>query len=257
MAQSPVRVNRAEVIRDLSKQLRWHDEAEHNEYERTKVALTERLLEEVDGFVIDNFLPATTTADSVRQAVDALLGYKQRDIMHNVAFSVTLAEGRFLIVGVELWRGGEAIAENAISFRAFGQRGSRLVLVANTEVWDGAEKWAGVMRLHAKPLPTSPMSGESWFFALGQVNPSLTPPEIAVKLWAFDGKHFRAVWTPKYFCAEGPAEAVELNTGGFVINRLLDPTGEAARSPTLVVHERFLFTADGPQKTGQWETQRR
>jgi hypothetical protein len=188
--------------------------------------------------------------DSVREGVDALLGHKKGDTMQDVAFSVNLPVGRFLILGVELWRGGDALPENAISFRAFSQNEGRLVPVAHTDVWDGA------MDLHAKPLPTAPVPGESWFLALGQVNPSLTPPMIAITLWAFDGRSFRAVWMPKNVTAEGPAEAVEIAAAGFIVVSLVDPTGGAARSPTLAVHEQFILTPDGPQKVGQWETER-
>lgn len=242
--------NRVEVIRGLCKQLRWHDEAGHKEYERTKATVTQRLLEEIDRFVMENFPPGRATADSMGQALDAVLENKSGDTKRTVAFSVDLHGNRFLILGVELWRGGDAIAEDAISFRAFRQNRDSFVPVASTGVWDA------VMDVRAKPLRTPPISGEFWFFALGRVHPSLTPPQIAVRLWAFDGKNFRAVWTPKSFCAEGPAEAIELTTGGFVVNRLVDPTGMAARSPTLVVHEQFLLTTDGAQTIGQWETQR-
>jgi hypothetical protein len=243
------------LIGDLSNRLRWHGEDEHNEYERTKAAVTERLLEEVDGFVVDNFLPGKVTPDSVREGVDALLGHKKDDTMHDVAFSVNLPAGRFLILGVELWRGGGALLEDAISFRAYSQNRSRLVPVAHTDVWDGVDIWAGVNNLHAKPLPTAPVPGEFWFLALGQVHPSLTPPMIAIKLWAFDGRGFRAVWTPENITAKGPAEAVEITTAGFIVVSLVDPTGRAARSPNLVVHEQFLLTPDGPQKVGRWETE--
>lgn len=137
----------------------------------------------------------------------------------------------------------------------YSQNGSALVPVAHTDVWDGVDVWAGVDNLHAKPLPTAPVPGEFWFLALGQENPSLTPPTIAMKLWAFDGRSFRAVWTPKNITAEGPAEAVEITAAGFIVVSLVDPTGRAARSPNLVVHEQFLLTPDGPQKVGRWETQ--
>jgi len=59
------------------KRLRWHDEASFREYERTKDELTLRVLEEVDSFVGEAFLPRLTTADQVRLALDALLGTKR------------------------------------------------------------------------------------------------------------------------------------------------------------------------------------
>jgi hypothetical protein len=249
VAQPLVSNNRVEVIRCLCQQLRWHDKDGQDRYERTRASVTERLLEEVDGFVADNFAPGLTTADSVRQGLDALLGHKPGDEMQDIAFAVDLAAGRFLIAGIELWRGGGALPENAISFRAYRESGGKFVPVAHSSVWDG------VMDLHAKPLTAPPVPGEFWFVALGRVNPSLTPPMVAMNLWAFDGKSFRAVWTPKSITAGGPAEAVEIMTPGFIVNRLVDPTGRAARSPTLVIHEQFLLTTDGPQKIAEWETQ--
>ena len=40
-----------------------------------------------------------------------------------------------------------------------------------------------------------------------------------------------------------------------LLNKLFDPTGQAAHSPTIVIHEEFVITASGPQKLNEWKTE--
>jgi hypothetical protein len=61
---------------------------------------------------------------------------------------------------------------------------------------------------------------------------------------------------PERHHSRGSDKAVELTTGGFVIDRLFDPTGGAALSPTVVIHEQYTLTSEGPRKTNEWETER-
>jgi hypothetical protein len=241
--------NRVEEIRSLSKQLRWHDESDREEYLRTRDEATQRLLGDVDGFVMESFQPDTSTADLMKAGLDALLGYRKGDSMKNEAFSASLPTGRFLIIGVDLRCGGPAIPEDVVSFRAYKESGDRFVPVAHAGLWDYATY------LDVKPVPAPPIPGELWFLASAEV-PPLTPPTVAMRLYAFDGNSFRAVWTPKNITAEGSDKAVELTTAGFVIDRLFDPTGVAALSPTVVIHEQYILTPDGPRKTNEWETER-
>ena len=100
------RTDRVLTITTLSKQLRWHDDDELNQYQSAKDARTVRLLSEVDSFIADTFEPGTATVDQVRQGLDTVLGRKQGELVHNMAFSASLPGGRFLIAAVELERGG-------------------------------------------------------------------------------------------------------------------------------------------------------
>ena len=246
-----------EEIRNTAKQLRWSDEAGLRSYERTKASVTEHLLTDLDEFVIQNFKPSTTTADSVARSLDAALGYENGDLTHNVAFSVDLVGARFLVVGVELSRGGPAIPEDAVSFRAYKAVENKFALVAHTDVWN-----IGV-NLHAITLPSTPTQNELWFLSSAVVN-TQAPPMVAIRLYAFGGSDFRMIWLPtdsrdqvcqNCVLSEGPEEVLDMTASGFVVKKLFGPTGQAAHSPTVMIHEQFVVTAAGPQKLSEWQTQ--
>ena len=100
------RTDRALTITTLSGQLRWHDDAELKQYKSTKDARTDRLLSKLDGFISDTVQPGTATADQVRQGLDTLLGRKQGELVHNMAFFASLPRGHFLITAVEFVNSG-------------------------------------------------------------------------------------------------------------------------------------------------------
>ena len=87
--------------------------------------------------------------------------------------------------------------------------------------------------------------------------PPLTPPKVAVRLYAFNGSTFRTVWMRDDFTAESVERAIDVGPDGFTVRRLLDPTGGAALAPTVVVNERYILTSEGPQKVGEWESERK
>lgn len=52
------------------------------------------------------------------------------------------------------------------------------------------------------------------------------------------------------------ADNIELTTDGFIVNRLFDPSGQAAISPSIVIHEQYTVTSSGPYKIMEWRTDR-
>ncbi len=150
--------------------------------------------------------------------------------------------------------GGDAVPEDAISFRAYKETGNNFALIVTTDPLPTRNKDC-LTNLRANALPVSPITGEFWFIALAEVPPQ-RPPTIAIRLYAFDGYEFRTIWEPQDIIAEGPEEAVELANAGFTVNRLFDPTGQAAHSPTAVIHEQYTVTAEGPRKVAEWRTDR-
>ena len=134
----PHSVNRTDEIRRLSRQLHWANARESQDYERNKAVVTQRLLKELDAFVDESFRPDGATAESVMQSLDSALGYKNGDTRHNVAFVAAVPTGLFLVAGIEVARGGLAIPEDAVSFRAYKAAESRLTLVADSGVWEYA-----------------------------------------------------------------------------------------------------------------------
>jgi hypothetical protein len=252
-AQQRATVSHAAAVAKLSKQLLWHDEATQKQYLAVRDQVTQQTLHEIDSFISDSYQPATATADAVKAGLDGLLGYKSRDALKNVSFLVNLPGGRFLITGIELRRGGGNFAEDAISFRAYGQSGGKFVLVAHIEDFHSSD--AGnpfVYSFYCEPLPAPPVIGEFWFLALAAANIQ-APPMIAMRLYAFDGEKFRAVWSPQDIMCEGPKSAVRFTSSGFVVNTLFDPTGMAPHSPTVAVHTQYTLSSDGPHEVAKWK----
>ena len=258
-AQAPQQTtpaSHADAVAKLSKQLRWHGEAEIEKYEQTKDETTKALLGKIDGFISDSFAPSTATADQVKAGLDSLLGYKTGDVMRDVSFSVSLTRGRFLIAGIELWRGGGNFAEDAVSFRAYQRSGDKFALVAHTEDLHSSDAENPYLYcFYSEALPNPPAVGEFWFMASAGVNDQ-APPMVAIRLFAFDGEKFRTVWVSKNVMAAGPDSAVQLTSSGFTVNKLFDPTGGAPHSPTVVIHEQYTLAADGPHLVGEWKTKR-
>jgi hypothetical protein len=241
----------AEAIADLSNQLRWHDAAGEKRYHENSVKATQELLRNVDGFV-SVAIPASATAEQAKAALDSLLGRKEGDVMQDVAFSVDLPVGSFLIVGAELLRGGPAITEDAMSFRAY-RRAEKLSFVGQIDDLRSGTGDPSLAYLHALALPNSPVAGEFWFLAWAAVPPR-SPYTIALRLFAFDGHAFRTVWSSPDFIArplfgDAVGEAVTLAPdGGFVLHTV--PVFDAPRA----LNEQYVLLPGGPRKVAQFET---
>lgn len=231
-------------VKTLSQQLLWHDESGMKQYDSVKDTVTERLLSEVDGFISDSFNADLATTDQVRAGLRVLLNHKKSDLLHNQVFRVTLPSGDFLIVGIEIQRGGLAIAEDSIVFRAYKGINGRFVYTAST----GNLNNSALVSLHAAPLPTPPVAGEFWFVAWADVPPR-SPYTIAMRLYAFDGEKFRTVWEPKDIIALSIDDAVQVNHDGtLVISQM--PTFKSST----IVHTQYDVTENGPQQTAEWTT---
>jgi hypothetical protein len=247
--------DRANTVRQLSNELRWHDAEGHKQYLRIRDERTKRFLNEIDGFVAESFSPGTATAEQVKTGLDALLSHKKGDSGDNVAFLVNLPNGHFLVIGVDVRRGGGAISEDAMSFRAYREEGHQFVLTADVDYpysgdndEEGFQPFAG---LHAKALLSRPRGGEFWFTAWAQLG-SVAPPIVTMRLFGFDGEKFRTVWSTDHFFSAYVDRAVQLTPdGGFTLRTMPDPKGN------IVINERYAVTADGPQKVADWETELR
>ena len=237
-----------EKVRTLSRQLRWHA-GDDEEFAAIKDKVTREILSDIDAFISDSFQSTSATPELVKGGLDALLDYKSGDEAHNVAFIVDLPQGHFLIVGIEVSRWVGAFAEDAISFRAYKQIANKFVFTTAT----GNLSDSLLMSLHAEALSKSPLPGEFWFLAMARM-PPLSPPSVVIRLYAFDGQKFRIVWAPKNVEAEAVDKAVVVTGGGFLVDSLFDPTGMAAGSPSVMIHEQYVLTAVGPKKTAEWRT---
>jgi hypothetical protein len=255
-AQTPATpVNRVENVARLLKELRWSTNEGHEDYLRIKNDTTKRLLTEVDGFIAEAFSPRSTTTDQVRAGLDALLNNAKGSMQQSVAFPVNLPIGHFLIIGVEIPRGGGAIPEDAISFRAYREAGDHFQAVADVDYprdgppYDSVEILAFV---NAKPLSSQPIGTEFWFMAWAQLPSASSPPIVTTRLFGFHGERFRTLWTTDPFNTPYIDQAVEITRdGGFTLRTM--PNSRAFT----IINKRYAVTADGPQKVTEWETQER
>lgn len=253
--QAEAQTDHAARIKALSEQLRWHDEAGQSQYEGVKDAVTRSLFSEIDGYISDAFQASSATAEQVRAGVDALLGRKEGDDLHDVAFLADLPGGNFLIVGIELWRGGTAINEDAMSFRAYKKSEGKFVYVASIDALTGAAEGGSdttLVDLNAEPLKAPPVGGEFWFIAWADV-PPLSPYKVTMRLYAFDGKSFRTVWAPAIIISDDTNTAVQLTPDGrgFVVNQMPDWQSQ------IILHKRYSLAANGPREVSESTSERK
>src|ERR1700752_1479150 len=81
--------SRAERVAVLSSQLRWHDSLGRERYLATRDEVAQRLLKEVDRFVMESF-PITVAPSHVKEGLDRLLDHQPSGIINNVAFTASL-----------------------------------------------------------------------------------------------------------------------------------------------------------------------
>jgi hypothetical protein len=246
--------DRATTVARLLKELRWTGAEGHKAYLQTKDEQTKRVLDEVDGLVAESLSPGTTTAGHVKARLDTLLGHKKGDMEESAAFSVNLPSGRFLVVGVEVRRGGGAISENAMSLRAYRETENQYVPVADADyLHTGDPTWEDGFQpladLRVKALTLQPIGNEFWFIAWAEVPPR-SPYTVTMRLFGFDGEKFRTIWTTDDFMTPNVNRAIQITAdGGFILRTT------PYRGPD--VNKQYAVTADGPQKVTEWETQER
>lgn len=161
--QANAPTNRVAEIRTLIQQLRWRRGVDLKHYEAIKDDVSQNLLRELDAYISQNF-PADSTAAQVKAGIDAVLGVKNGDLIHNIVLSSDLPSGHFLIVGFELEGAGTNDLNgygDRVCFRAYQSSRGRLVHVANS----GNMSNSALAALHALSLRASQSSDDFWFIA--------------------------------------------------------------------------------------------
>jgi hypothetical protein len=235
-------------VRVLAEQLRWRTESGRKRYEAEKTELTHNVLSEIDHYINERFVPGSATVEQVQSGLNHLLGYTKGLGIHNVAFFANLPKGDFLIVGVELWRGGPAINEDYICFRAYADLGGKFVNVANTGNLSQSDSY--LVGLHAQALQPPQITGQFWFIAWANVPPQ-SPYTIVIRLYTFDGKRFRKVWEPQNIIATNIDNAIQVGpSDAITINRM------RSWKTSTIVHEQYVISEKGPKKTKEWKSRR-
>ncbi len=252
LAQSPQPETTPAVLDDLLAQLQWRDRDGAERYRLVGDDITQRVFERIDTFVAEHGMTGGAADVHLRGKLDQLLGHVGNDDMRgSTDFSVMLPSGRFRVIGVEVPRGGGAISEDAISFRAYREAGTRLTHVTDIELPDREPSdrlgWP-LHSINASPLKIQPNGNELWFLAWANVSPS-SPYTITARLYGFDGERFRTVWAPADFLSPSVLRGIAVTSdGGFLLHRM--PNFKEVD----VITEHYAVTADGPQKVGETST---
>jgi hypothetical protein len=246
----------------MSKQLHWKDgpvdgfPLGYDQYLATKDALTNQILAEVDEFVADSIQP-NMAMNQVTAALDKLLNRPRGSTSNSVALTTNLPDGPFLIIGVELERGGAAIDEGAISFRAYQNQNGKFVFIgATNDLHSSNATNSALCCVYAKSLSSPPVTGEFWFVPWAVVPPQ-SPYTVALRLFTFDGRQFRKLWSPPDIRTVARLEnVVEVTSAGFTVESAIDSTGGAALSPNVIIREQYALSVNGPVKITETQVNR-
>lgn len=201
-------------IDQLKSQLRWSDEKSQHEYKANRVQVTDQVWTLIDSFIARNYA-GSIGPDQLKATLDSLLGHKSDGVENTVVFAVDIPSGHFVIAGLEITRGGGAIAENAISFRAYGKVDGRWTLISHVEL---EPEYDFLVDLNALTLPQG-FPGTFGFIAWAD-EPPRSPPTVIARIYTFDGKEFTTVWTPPSFIEGYFSSFVTLTKDGFDLHTL-------------------------------------
>lgn len=203
-------------IDHLKLQLRWSDEKTRQHYAAHKGEITNQIWTLSDSFVAQAYSTGSMTPEQLRSNLDAMLGNKTGDLGMAIVLPVDLPAGKFLIVGLEVGRGGGAVSEDAISFRAYGEVNRRWTLVSHVELESDNNCLVDV---HALEIPGR-FPGKVGLIAWA-TQPPLTPYKEVVRVYAFDGREFTTSWAPPPFIMVPDVPSfVTLTSAGFDLHTL-------------------------------------
>ena len=197
-------------IESLKSQLRWSDEKSQKAYVANREQVTNQVWTLIDSFVSQSYNSGSISPEQLKALLNSLLGHKSGDLENTVVLPVDIPAGKFVIAGLEVTRGGRAIAEDAVSFRAYGNVDGQWALISHVEL----EPEDDVLTdLNALALPQG-FPGTFGFIAWA-MEPPLAPYKVITRIYAFDGSKFTTVWAPKSFITGNVPSFVALTSTGF------------------------------------------
>ncbi len=197
-------------IDQLKSQLRWSDESTRKEYRANCAQVTNQIWTLIDNFIAQAYSSGDISPDQLKSVLNSLLGHKSGDLENTVVLPVDIPAGKFVIVGLEVTRGGGAIAEDAISFRAYGKQDGRWTLVSHVEL---EPEYDFLTDLNALALPQG--FPKTFGFIAWADEPPLAPFKVLARIYAFDGQQLTTVWAPPSFITGNVPSFVTLTTTGF------------------------------------------
>jgi hypothetical protein len=173
--------------------LRWSDENSQNEYKVNRMQVSNNIWTLIDSFIAQTYSDSINP-EQLKAALNSMLGHKAGSLENTVVLPVDIPGGKFVIAGLEVAGGGPAIAEDAMSFRAYGKVDNRWTLVSHVEL---EPEYDFLADLHALALPQG-FPGTFGLIAWA-MEPPLAPFKVITRVYAFDGKKFATVWAPRSF----------------------------------------------------------
>src|SRR6185312_868039 len=232
-------------IDQLKSHLRWSDESSHKAYKANRTPVTNQIWTLIDSFIAQTYKSANINPEQLKSALNSLLGHKSGDLEHTVVLPVAIPAGKFVIAGLEVTRGGDAISEDAVSFRAYGKMDGRWTLVSHVEL---EPEYNYLVELNALPLPQD-FPGKFGFIAWAD-EPPLVPCKEIVRVYTFDGQVFTTVWAPEAFIMAPVPSFVTLTSTGFDLHTLTSKFSNQILQSYTVVPGEVIKTAEldqGPQ----------
>ncbi|MBV9266008.1 MAG: hypothetical protein JO061_07560 [Acidobacteriaceae bacterium] len=202
-------------IDDLKAQLHWSDENGRQQFSATKLQVTKQIWTLIDSFINQAYDSSDVSLEQLKSTLDSVLGHKSGDLQNTVIFPVSIPIGKFLIVGLEVTRGGRAIPENAISFRAYGQVDRRWRLIDHVELQPDDD-----FLVDLKALALAGGFPGKFGFIAWAMEPPLTPYKEIVRVYSFDGQKFTTEWAPHAFVMATVPSFVTLTSTGFDLHTL-------------------------------------
>jgi hypothetical protein len=194
-------------IDQLRSRLRWSDENSQHEYKTNRAQVTNEIWTLIDSFIAQTY-SGSVNPEQLKAALDSMLGHKAGGLENTVVLPVDIPAGKFVIAGLEVTRGGRAIAEDAVSFRAYREMDGRWTLVSHVEL---EPEYDFLADLHALALPQG-FPGTFGLIAWA-MEPPLAPYKVITRVYAFDGQKFTTVWAPRSFITGDVDSFVRLSPG--------------------------------------------
>ncbi len=226
-------------IERLKSRLRWSDESSRKEYRANRAQVTNQIWTLIDSFVAQTYNSSNISPEQLKSTLNSLLGHKSGDVENTVVLPVDILAGKFVIVGLEVTRGGGAIAENGMSFRAYGKVYGRWTLLSHVEL---EPEYDFLVDLNALALPQG-FPGTFGFIAWAD-EPPLAPHEEIVRVYNFDGQEFTTVWAPKTFITAPVSSFVTLTSTGFDLHTLTADRARDVLQSYIVVSGEVVKTTE-------------
>lgn len=226
----------AAQISALSGQLRFHDAAGEKRYRQVRDSITAQIDTSIDEYVAQKIDPSRTDSNAIGADLGELLGaqtYAPEYSGPPYAHIAELANGRSLVVGYMLVRGGEAVNDSAVSIRGYRAHEGSLTLEDVT----GRDLYGYGLFTHEL---VSPIPGELWLLAWGPLS-GYNENRTRLRVYAFDGNKFRTVWSPP----DALNVTVNFTSSGFSVNHLDEYRYRTVLQPPYYVRDDYISVPDG------------